>query len=310
MQRLLHLSVYAFQRARAAVTAFLRSRNRSPYGHVPVQVQVVVGVDGTRIADTATALAYVSRHGLSRAGVFCPACGAQAAKPNQWRKVRQTKWGEAVQCSCGKVLLASPDDDIDPVKPDSQYDEAIYHSFHKPPTWSPPLPRLRSKLPQVEDWVYIMQGLSMVLLGHERTPGGMQDVRGCEGRVVERDALGVLLVALAGNTGLGGQQGIGGAYAHVPEESAFVMITDAIRPGNLVRVVKGPHEGRTGVVIDLPGRAQVALNLAPTSDLPAIRHQAIVEHIEVVVPDEIDVDAIPFGSVPTRPNQTQGTSNV
>ncbi len=280
--------------------ACLRKLSRSPYGHAPQQVQVLVGVDGKAIADTAAALVFVSRHGLRLEGVSCPGCGALAAKRNAWRKVRQTKWGEAIQCPCGKVLLASPDDDIDPVKPGAKYDASLYHTFQKPEGWTAPLPRLRSKLPQVEDWVYILRGLPTVLIGPSREEGPSQDVTGAEGRVVEIRDDGYLLVALAGNSGMGGAGGMGGAYAWIPPEHAFITIQDSFRVKDLVRVVKGALAGRTGVISGLPGGARATVDLAPTDQHAAIQHTLIIEHIERLVPDEIDTDSLPPGQLPTR----------
>ncbi len=242
---------------------------------------------------------YVSRHGLRGVGVSCPACGLLAAKGNQWRKVRSTKWGEAILCECGKVLLASPDDDVDPVKPGAPYDETVYHTFQKPDGWRSPMPRLRSTLPTIGDWVYIVRGSAQVHGGAERAPGGIQEVAGAEGTVVGKDGDRVE-IALAGNVGMGGVGGLGGSFVHVPVSDAFIMITEALQQGNLVRILKGEHTGRTGTIEALLPKARFTVTLPESLTAPAATAHVIIEHIERIYPDEIDTDALPPGHLPTR----------
>lgn len=299
--RLGFLIVYVVMRIRAIVAGLVRRLRRSPYGHEPRSVQVLVGTDGKPIADSAVALAYVSRHGLSGAGVSCPVCGAQAARPNQWRKVRQTKWGEAILCSCGKVLLASPDDDIDPVKPGDKYDEALYHTFHKPAGWRPPMPRIRSKRPELGDWVYIVRGLVTVMTGGERKEGPTQDVAGAEGRITALLDEHTLEVALAGNSGFGGSD-LGGTYAKIPVENAFVMIPEAIRPGDLVSVNQGQHKGRTGTLIQslLRDKLGMQVSLAKSEQAAELTINLPIEHLELLIADEIHTDDLAPGQLPTR----------
>jgi len=265
-----------------------------------VQVQVVVGTDGAPIADSAAALAFVSRHGLSVAGVSCPGCGELAAKPNQWRKVRHTKWGEAIQCRCGKVLLASPDDDLDPVKPGQKYDETLYHQFHRPPNWRSPIPRLRAKVPVLGDWVYVVTGSYPTFVGESRERLPQQNLAGAEGRVNAFVSDDEVEIALGGTSAMGGVGGLGGAYAILPVANAFCTIPEAIRLGDLVTFTKGDHDGRTGTVKESLGRARFIIALPPSLDGPARDVQTIIEHISLTVLDEIDVDSLAPDQLPTR----------
>jgi hypothetical protein len=72
-------------------------------------------------------LYFVSRHDLAECGLRCPSCRAVPAERGDFAAVRRTQHGEAVQCSCGAWLAASPDtehgDDLLP------YDHQLFHTF-------------------------------------------------------------------------------------------------------------------------------------------------------------------------------------
>ena len=123
---------------------------------------------------------------------------------------------------------------------------------------------------------------------------------GAEGTVTAKMEGGQLEVALAGNTGMGGQRDMGGTFATVPATTAFVMITDALTQGNLVRVLKGVHVGRIGVIAALLPRARFNVNMPPLLTAPAETAEFIIEHIDRIYPDEIETDSLAPGQLPTR----------
>ena len=108
--------------------------------------------DGTyESAESEVQWASVSRHGLLQQGITCPLCGLLVARTGDFAQIHETRYGEAIHCGgCKTVLLASPDDDVDPIAPGSRYDEEIYHRFA---LTSParPMQRIRSKPPAPGD---------------------------------------------------------------------------------------------------------------------------------------------------------------
>jgi len=70
---------------------------------------------------------FVSRHDLAECGLKCPSCSALPAERGDFAAVRRTQHGEAVQCSCGAWLVASPDTEHgDHLLP---YNKALFHRF-------------------------------------------------------------------------------------------------------------------------------------------------------------------------------------
>lgn len=189
-------------------------------------------------------LAYISRHGLLQAGLTCPLCGQKAADPGEFQKIQMSSKGEYVPClSCGTALLASPDDDVDPVTPDSTYDPAIYHVFRRSTVDASKYPRITDDEPQVENWV--------VLVGCEHEG---RNLDGAEGRILRlfesEDGCRMCEIALAGNTGIGGTREIGADIVEVPLRHAFCMVQSSLRLLDPVKFIRGPHMGLLGTLIE------------------------------------------------------------
>jgi len=71
---------------------------------------------------------FVSRHDIAECGLKCPRCEELSARRGDFRRVRRTRLGEAVECpQCGQILIASPDtehgDDL------VEYDKDLFHRF-------------------------------------------------------------------------------------------------------------------------------------------------------------------------------------
>lgn len=209
------------------------ARGRSPYGHQPRQNIRILGPDGEALGDSVDALAYVSRHGFHESGVTCPCCGQQAVRAADWAKVVQTTWGEAVFCACGRMLLASPDDDIDPVSPKKWYDPAIYHKFARPVEWKKPRQRTLSRPPVENEWVVILD-----------YKNGTHDLDGAEGRVARVEGA---TVTVALSDGIAGSS-MGERLVEVPLDHVSVMVFDSLRRGDSVSITRGEHAGLIGVV--------------------------------------------------------------
>ncbi len=239
------------------------ARGRSPYGHQPRQKIRVLGPNGEALGDSVGALAYVSRHGFHESGVTCPCCGQQAVRPADWSKIVQTTWGEAVFCGCGRMLLASPDDDVDPVTPKKRYDPAVYHKFVRPPAWKKPRQRTLSRPPVKDDWV--------VIFDHKHEG---RELDGGEGRVisVSGDTL-----TLSMTDGIAGSS-YGEKHIEVPIDRAHVMVFDALRKGDRVSILSGPRAGQTGTVQAFKsGTVELLLISGDTDELPVERLQKITE---------------------------------
>ncbi len=203
---------------------------RTRYGHQPRGKVRVRGPDGEAMGDSEGALVYVSRHGLLGSGVTCPECGRLAARPASWDSIVQTSWGEAVLCTCGRMLLASPDDDIDPVSPKAWYDPEIFHKFERAAVMEVPKRRTLSTTPVAGDWVVVDDGNS--------------ELDGGEGRVISitgADAVISLSEGISGST-------CGEKHATVPLSTLRIVIFDTLRKGDTVRILRGPSEGSTGTV--------------------------------------------------------------
>ncbi len=223
----------------------------SIYGHEPKQVMRVIGPDGQPFqgpngedwSSSKAAVAYVSRHGLLGQGVICPVCSATAAKAGEWQKICRTAWGEAVNCtSCHRMLMAAPDDDIDPVKPGEQYDESIYHKFARPNGFVKTRQRTVTDVPELGDRVLI-----------EDTTGGDgsflqgKALTGTEATVIA-DCGSEWRVALNANTGIAGSD-IGGTFANIPKSCAFKIADLALRPGDKVRILPRPKDKIEGEAV-------------------------------------------------------------
>lgn len=219
---------------------------RSPYDHLPKRrirdVQQVTNGDGEVLRDSLRSpLVFVSRHGLLVSGVSCPVCKSLAARVGEFHKIVPTKWGDAILCSCRRMLLASPDDDIDPVKPGTRYDESIYHRFAKPDGFRV-RPQLLKRTPRADDWVYI--------LDYKATVGGtLIDLDAGEGRVQKVDG-DMATVELAGNAGMGGS-GFGAQIAEIPLTNIRVLATPTLHKGDPVRIIRGDGVGREGTIREL-----------------------------------------------------------
>lgn len=71
---------------------------------------------------------FTSRHDIAECGLKCPRCEELVARRGDFKRVRRTRLGEAVECpQCGQILIASPDtehgDDL------LDYDAEVFHKF-------------------------------------------------------------------------------------------------------------------------------------------------------------------------------------
>lgn len=217
----------------ARVTDLVRG---SPYGHRYRGRLRVRDPDGKLVPDLQAEPALVSRHGLRGSGVVCPLCHKLAAATGEWGKVTMTPIGEVVCCfPCRTILLASPDDDIDPVRPGQKYDESVYHTFARPAGSIRPRQRTLSRDPVPGDWG-VVEGFIWT-----RPDGSTQDLDRGEGRVI---AAGDGAVTLALVEGLGGA----GITAVIPIARVRPMAWETLTKGDKVRLVRGIYEGRVAVV--------------------------------------------------------------
>jgi hypothetical protein len=213
----------------------------------------------------------VSRHGLLRRGITCPGCGTLAARISQWEMVHVTPFGEAVHCfECKSVLLASPDDDIDPVKPGKKYDEEVYHTFAKADDYKRPIQRTTTETVKVTDWVVINNPQSPYYRA--------------EGRVVGENADQVC-IALAGNHGMGAAGSepaisIGGNVQWLGRANVAVMVLPTLRVGDLVRVTRGKGAGSEGKIVEA-AHDRISIAVGEGKSL-----ETIPERIEKVLPYE------------------------
>lgn len=215
----------------ARVKAHVRG---SPYGHhFPGQLRVLDS-DG-KVLDSRAALVLVSRHGLRGSGVVCPECHTEAAKAGEWDKIAQTAWGEAICClSCHKMLLASPDDDVDPVRPGQKYDESVYHKFARPPGLKRPRQRTLLRDPVISDWVAIRDFV------WTKADGTTQDLDRGEGRVT---------AIVDGRAILSLVQGMGESVTvTIPIANVRPMASDTLTKGDRVTITRGAYQGKPAIV--------------------------------------------------------------
>lgn len=228
----------------------------------------------------ATTLA-VTRHGLQESGVRCPRCGSQAVEPGDWTQIHKRqrilrdgkgveldRWlEEGVSCTaCGTFLLASPDDDIDPVVAGEPYDESIYHTFVRPEGWEPPTQRRLARAPREQEWIVVEPGTSVEVAGAQR------DVSNAEGRVVEVDG-DRARVELAGFCGVKKD-----TFVWFDLDQIRPMVFDRLQIGTRVRLMRhSRYQGREGEISKLPSSEEEAGTVGVTLD---------GDDIEVIVPIE------------------------
>lgn len=261
-----------------APASLKRVLGRSPYGHLPRQRLRVIGPDGEPLGDSDEAIAYVSRHGLLERGITCPCCGALAARPGEFDKIAQTSWGEAILCSCLRMLLAAPDDDVDPVKPGVRYDPAVYHRFARPKNL-----RIRQRTlnrqPRVGDRVVVIDYKMPI-------KGGEQDLDGTEGQVEDirmEPTIGTLVtVRLLGTDGMSGMPG-NLLPVSIPLAYLRVMALPTLRKGDRVRILRGEGAGNEGDIkcLDMSPSAN-ALVVVATIDGQI---STTIERVEKIYPD-------------------------
>jgi len=234
----------------------------------------------------------VSRHGLLQAGIMCPYCGHAAARTGEFHLVHLTRFGEGVHCqACGAVLLASPDDDVDPVKPGTAYDPTIYHVFAKPAQRRRIGQRITGAVPQIGDWIVIRTERLVELTFQPTNALALPPVNyfGVEGRVDRISPDGTYLIALSGNHGIGGAgsapgSGIGGAWAEFSKDEIAVMVMPTFKAGDKVRIIQGDMTGQTGVLDRIKDGRAMLQGIAGYSsfELPMERIEKVIEH-ELVV---------------------------
>lgn len=187
----------------------------------------------------------VSRHALCNEGIVCPRCGIRVAKPGQWNLIHEVErqadgsiWGEEGVCctECNAFLLASPDDDIDPVKEGEPYDESVYHRFVRPSDWKPVAQKVFNKKPVDGDWVAVRPGIEM------KIDGVMMSMDKAEGRVRSIDG-DIAKVELAGFSGMSRTE-----LVDIDIHLIRPMVFESFVPGCSVRIISGKHEGRTGTL--------------------------------------------------------------
>ena len=248
-----------------------------PYRPVPLQ-QPAIRLPGNHQLPESfreAKLAYVSRHGLWQAGLNCSNCHARVAEIGEFTKIQPTSRGESIPClECGTVLLASPDDDVDPVSPAEKYDESVYHTFSRPPQQKR-YQRMTSSLPAVRDWVVIVQYKSKY---------GGRDLDTAEGRVLslaDRDGVSCAEIALSGNDGIAGARDMGADIEWIPVTHVFPMIQSTLRVTDPVRFTRGHHFGVVGKLTECAnGRAEVLVPSGSVIRCP-------IEHIERFHHDEL-----------------------
>jgi len=228
----------------------------------------------------------VSRHGLLQQGIICPSCGALAVRPGDFEQVHRTRFGEAVHCQgCLAILLASPDDAIDPVSEAEPYNEEVYHTFARVGhTVRRVKQRTASRPAVVGDWIVFTTHAAHTIKENPQPPTPKTQVLfGSEGRVDEVGTTGLLLIAVSGNHGIGGaggapMSGLGGAWIECePCHVAVVADTVTLRVGDEVNVLRGPFAGTRGRVLAIDkGNVEVQSGSAPAFGVPIERIEKIV----------------------------------
>lgn len=205
---------------------------KSPYGHLlPNRMRVRSG--GETLADSDKDVALVSRHSLLGSGIICPVCRHQAALPGEWDKVVQSIVGEGVFCICNRMLVASPDDDIDPVDIRKPYDESVYHTFARPKDFKKPVQRTIARTPVVNDHVLVADWSGVVDGKSQRIVNGEADVL-----LIVGDTATVRLIQGMTNT----------EVLDLPLAALAVLELPTLAPGDKVTINRGPSKGVRGTI--------------------------------------------------------------
>lgn len=145
---------------------------------------------------------------------------------------------EAVNCgACHKFLLASPDDEIDPLQPGELYDPNIYHKFVRPDGWEAPRQNVLNRPPRKEDWVVVWDDFTY--MKNDRP----HQLKGAEGKVIQldQDTANLLLAGFGGiekNTSV-----------PVPIKHLKVIQFDSFTIDSRVRIIRGKYRDCTGTVL-------------------------------------------------------------
>ena len=203
--------------------------------------------------------------------MICPRCKNQAVPSGDWDKVHVIErrddsdggvWVEEAVCctECGAFLLASPDDEIDPVREGEPYDQSVYHAFSKPPGWKAPGLRVFDREPEVGEWVAIRPHTQAVIEDAERV------LNGCEGRVVSI-ADGKAKVEVNGFSGM-----MKSTLTELDLDRIKPVVFDTLVPECSILVISGPHKGEMGTyVMSNKGTAEVRLDTGKTVRVPVER---------------------------------------
>lgn len=161
------------------------------------------------------------------------------------------------------MLLASPDDDIDPVSPKKWYDPGVYHKFARPVGWQKPRQSTLSRPPVENEWVVVRDYTS-----------GDHDLDGAEGRAVsvrEQSVVVALSDGIAGSS-------TGERHVEVPLDRVHVMVFDSLRRGDPVSIIRGRDAGRVGIVQEFKsGSVEVLVANTDLLTVPVERLQKIHE---------------------------------
>jgi len=175
------------------------------------------------------------------------------------------------------MLLASPDDSVDPVKYDEPYDEQVYHKFAREEGWTAPRQWVIKRVPLPQEWVVIGACTAMI-------DGVQMDMMGAEGRVIRVDEEAQTAdVALGGNSGYAGSDQ-GAQIQSFNLRDVMVMITPSLKKGDKIKMIRGAYKGIEGIILrvhESGGRVDVSLSVGEPK---AISLSAVlVEHVEKVV---------------------------
>jgi hypothetical protein len=225
----------------------------TPYGHrLPNRMRVRSGME--TLADSDRDVALVSRHSLLGSGIICPVCHHQAALPGEFDKIVQSPLGEGVFCICHRMLVASPDDDVDPVDPLKPYDEKVYHTFVRPPNTPKPRPRTLKRPPIVNDRVFIAKYDAFI------SQGKAMPIRNGEGTVmlVHDDVATVSVIrGISSN-----------AVFDIPLSALEVMDLPIILLNDRVEVNRGPRQGAKGTIEAIKDGTITVRFIEGTTDYP------------------------------------------
>lgn len=199
-------------------------------------------------------------------------------EPGDWTKIHriERKRGvveEAVCCwNCNAFLLASPDDDIDPLVAGEEYDKNIYHKFVRPEGWAAPKQRTSNKNIEVGDWVVLSDDAVVELCVEGKTR--LQKMPRAEGEVLER--AGDLLTIDFRNLFESAKSGT------VDAAHARAMVFEQFAVGTPVRVTRGPLRNQLGHVHDLGEvNSSLAIELHETGEVVLFPQ----EWLTVYIPD-------------------------